>query len=325
MVNGVGKNVCLLELVFGAFVWPVLALLLATTLTCNTSFASESNHAVHDNSNSAEQLTVQNYCLPCEENKWRQYSQDAAKLTALDIYDRNDTTKYTHIVNVETVVFKGSNWSIPDVRKAYKKAALVYAQCGIKLNVTAIEISSPIGRVDISYDITHLQGHLHSIVSTLPAASDNVIRDFRVRSIYDADLAIASRSTLTDADLQSFAYANPDMKTGHNPYSNYKNEVWVAAGVKENELYYQHEFSVTAHELGHVLLNCSEQEVPPLKKGNECRPLNDNRPNLMNDTSEYVSNDLVTKGRNNQCARMKNEERDAKGNKIVRNKIIREL
>lgn len=302
-------------------IWPGHVLLLALGLTGGMGFANDSKQAVYNSLTTANKLIAQNYCLPCEENKWAQYDPDA-KIKALDLYDKNDKTKFTHVVNVDVVVFNGSNWTTNDAHEAYKKAAKVYAQCGIKLNATAIETASPIGLVDINVDPGKLRGHTHSIVSRLPEASDHVIRDFRVRSLHEADLARTSRSVGAGSDTPSLAFANPDMKFGHNPRSKYKNEIWVAYGAKENEKYFPHSYSIIAHELGHILLNCDEQdELDPVPQEFECRPLHDKSLNLMGNSYEYVANILTPE----QCQRMKNEERDSNGNKIIRNRIIQKL
>jgi hypothetical protein len=295
-----------------------LVLLLATGFTGSLSFAADSKSAAY-------KLTAQNYCLPCEENKWRQYSQDAAKLTALDLYDNNDKTKYTHLVNVEAVVFKGSNWSTPDVKAAYKKAALVYAQCGIKLNVTSIEVSSPIGHVDVKHDLEDHSGDLHRIVKALPPAADYVLRDFRVRSIQDAKIAMSKNYT------PPLAFANTDINLGHYPGQGYqyKNEIWVGNAAISYEASAPHkDFSVIAHEIGHVLLGCVEQGVDGEKQHPAeyvCWPPDNNSSNLMSDKYINLSGDLVTEGPSNQCDRMKNLEVNSAGKKDIRNLMIQPI
>lgn len=297
----------------------VLILILVNSL----SFANDNKLNAYNNLSRASQLISNNYCRPCEESKWQSSNHSDARFEPLDIYDAENTApKYTHAVDIEVVVFEGSDWEIEEVRQAYKKAAAVFNQCDIMLNVTAIKTRSPLplGRTDIHYDLAAHDGDMHGIVSDLPAASDKVLRDLRVRSFSDGNTAVAASNL-------SSAYANPDILKGHKIKKGYiyKNEVWVSTAVKEEEQDRPYpRFSTVAHEIAHVLLNCVEQtednEVPAEFA---CRPFNDTRPNLMNNAFNYMSEHLVTKGPGNQCDRMKNKYLDSYGLKF--NKMIREL
>lgn len=152
--------------------------------------------------------------------------------------DLPSESKFTHELEITTVLFRGANWTKADVQSRFKRLSGVYSQCGIKVQkVNFVESDAPNGWIDVD-GITRKDGDIESqITKSLPVSERPIF--FYVRS---------------SKDVQS-AYAQPEYWVSSS--SPALNTVWVTSESKSREKngLYNSSYSTEAHELGHVLLD----------------------------------------------------------------------
>lgn len=158
-----------------------------------------------------------------------------------DLYAASISTSntFTHGIEITTVVFRSTGWTTQEVKRRFQRMAEVYSQCGIKIQrADVIETDAPNGWIDVDdpYDLG-TSNRTTQIAKKLPTANRPVF--LFIRSLGNGDLATAE----------------PPFRVGEN--SPRSGAVWMTSGLIPAEKDYPPNFSVEAHELGHILGNCS--------------------------------------------------------------------
>jgi len=165
---------------------------------------------------------------------------------------------YTHTADIRVIHFSASEWKEYEIQAQLEEAANVYAQCGVKLNVSQIYSSNLLEGV-VMFD---LEGYTDA--SEIPEKNGalNLAKEY------------ASPQELNIFFMQSFdpdfgtvsATAVPESRVVHKDQLAAQNTIWIAHKIeRQRHLSYAEGgfhsgYSVLAHEVGHVLLNAGHIE-----------------------------------------------------------------
>lgn len=172
----------------------------------------------------------------------------------------NPFAVYTHEVDVNVVRLAESEWRSHEIQAQLEEAANVYAQCGVRLNVTLEQVAStPDGVIlfDLEgYSDPNEMRELNGALNLAKLKSDPRQLNVFFMQSFDPDFG-----TIT-------ATAVPELRVTQKEQRVALNTVWMSYKIERqrNITYteggFSSGYSVLAHEFGHVLLNARHIEDP---------------------------------------------------------------
>ncbi|MBT7608925.1 MAG: hypothetical protein HN576_04165 [Bacteriovoracaceae bacterium] len=177
----------------------------------------------------------------------------------IDLYSASDNTQYTHSVQVDLIMIRGSGWDEETIIERYRKAAEIYKQCGIKLTPARfISVTPPSGIVDIERSPRNVNQENSVIKFASAVPKSKGMSTMFVRSFTNGS---------TGTSGPEFAYGES---------SPLYNKTWLTTDViDDNYTGIRENYSPEAHELSHNLLNIGHMDGEPNLLHGDYNSLND--------------------------------------------------
>jgi hypothetical protein len=186
------------------------------------------------------------------------------KITVIETkkFYRGGTYRFSHSFDLTLVMFRKTGWSKSSIVKRIKKAALIYARHGIRIQTLRLVVAdAPSGIIDFWQP----GGEDFEIARLTPIQERPVL--YYIRAVPKLN-----------------AYSWLETKASHPVPKPLRHTVWIslASDMPLNKRRYRSSYTTEAHELGHVFLNSPEHTAPGIL-------------NLMSEAPETADDSLTPK------------------------------
>jgi len=185
-------------------------------------------------------------------NKWREAGYLNPAISFLDsyIYTSSDEEEYTHGLELDVVVLRGSGWNKDTIKTRVKHLAGIYKQCRLKFkNVQLIEIDPPgDGRLDF---FPWYRSSSRDNEEKLGSSTYNLARSYPNSG---EKFSITYIRSFTNDEAGS---SGPIWYVGLGSRMLYKQFISLISDSDNYKIKRPLGYSTEAHELGHALFECT--------------------------------------------------------------------